>query len=365
MAGSHFKKPDDVSPMIPARETTSRGTHERKTEQKKGKMSISRILSNLLIVVGIVLLLVAGGMWGMAQFRYKQQEKVNTEQQKHVMIKEPEEVTPENKCPIEVDWEGLKAVNDDIVGWIYVPGTVINYPVYQGEDNDRYLRNSATGEWSVGGQVFLDYENTAPGLVDNQSILYGHHLQDGTMFQPMTLLDNQDVFDSTDTIWYVTERTAYELEPLFMYYTQPTDVDGVRQFRFINDTEFRKYLTSLLERAVTQRPDAAQIIANTRHVLTMSTCNYYDGYGRSLLVSVPKAEARGESIDAPEMPRPTETPAPEENPEENNAEEGEETYEEYPEEVYDETTEEVYDETTDEGYEETYEETYTEEYTEG
>lgn len=351
MAGSHFRQPDDVTPMIPAREASGGGAHVRKQPKKKG--GAGRIVSNLLIFAGIVLLLIAGGMWGAAQLRYHKQAEVNKAQQAHATIKEPS-ATPENECPVEVDWAALKAENDDIVGWIYVPGTVINYPVYQGDDNERYLRNSASGEWSVGGQVFLDFENTAPGLVDHQSLIYGHHLQDGTMFQPMTLLDDQEVFDSTDTIWYVTEQAAYELEPLFLYYTQPTDVEGVRQFRFVNDTEFRRYLSTLLQKAVTQREDAAQIIATTSHVLSMSTCNYYDGFGRTILVSVPKAEARGESIGAPAMPAVEQLPVEQPPAEETVDEGGEEGGEEWTEEGSEEWTE----------GEEWTEETYTEEWVE-
>ena len=168
-----------------------------------------------------------------------------------------------------------------------MPDTVVNYPVYQGVDNDQYLRTNALGEWSVGGQVFLDAENTAPGMVDQQSILFGHHLWDGTMFQPLSLLDNQEVFDKTDTIWYVTETEAFELEPLFMYFVDPYD-ETVRQFKFASDEEFRTYLKGKLDVAVTRRADADQLVASAKRVLTMSTCNYYDGYGRSILVAIEK-----------------------------------------------------------------------------
>lgn len=254
--------------------------------------SVVRTLSTLLIVAGVVLLLVAGGLWGLARLRYLRQDQVNSQLAEHVTLLDAGGAEAEAEalggCPVVVDWAALKAVNDDVVGWIYVPGTVVNYPVYQGKDNDEYLRTNALGDWSVGGQVFLDWENAAPGMVDRQSILYGHHLMDGTMFQPLTLLDDQEVFDATDTIWYVTQESAYELEPLFMYYATPDD-ESVRKFSFESEGEFRSYLAQQLGRAVTRRADAEELVGSCERVLTMSTCNYYDGYGRSILVVIEKA----------------------------------------------------------------------------
>jgi sortase B len=205
----------------------------------------------------------------------------------------PEQPDPDDGLPWpEVDFDALREVNPDIVGWLYVPGTVINYPVYQGRDNEWYLRHSATGEWTIGGQIFLDCENTKPGMVDQQSILYGHHLKDGSMFYPLFLLKDQETFDATKTIWYVTEEHEYELEPLMAYFTHPEDQE-VRRFQFTSDDEFHNYLKERLSHAVSKRADADQVIANAKHVLTMSTCNYYEGYGRSELIAIPKNEANG------------------------------------------------------------------------
>lgn len=251
----------------------------------RGKRSGVHILSTILIVLGVLLLLVAGVLWGMAQWRYHQQAVINEKLAEYAEISD----TP-SQAPV-VDWAGLKAINDEVVAWLQIPGTTINYPVYQGSDNVRYLRHNAEGDWTVGGQLFIDYENTAPGMVDEQTIVYGHHLDDGSMFEQVAALDDQAAFDATGTVWYVTEDVAWELEPLFMYYTQAED-SNARRFTFASIDEFHRYLLDLLGRAVTRRADAAQLLPNITHVLTLSTCNYYDGYGRSLLVCVPKNEAR-------------------------------------------------------------------------
>ena len=246
------------------------------------------LFSTLLIVVGVVLLAIAGGMWGTAQFRYHQQDQVNKKLAAYATIDETPNAAQSG--PPQIDWAGLKAINDEVCGWLQVPGTTINYPVYQASDNDKYLRHSATGEWTWGGQLFLDFECTNPGMVDQVTLIYGHHLNDGSMFEQIARMDEQERFDAIQTVWYVTEANTYELEPLFLYYTQEDDPDA-RTFTFADNDEFRDLLAHQLSRAVTFRPDAGNILATTEHVLVLATCNYIDGYGRSLLVCVPKKEA--------------------------------------------------------------------------
>lgn len=246
-----------------------------------------RILGTLMIAAGLALLVAAGFTWGKAQWRYHKQDQINRKLASYVTLYDAPSNAPK---PPDVDWAGLKAVNTDVVAWLQVPGTAVNYPVYQAEDNVRYLRSSVTGEYAVGGQLFNDYACTRPGMVDALTLTYGHHMLDGSMFKEIAEMDQQEAFDAVDTVWYVTEQTPWELEPLLLYYTTPDDED-VRTFTWDNDELFRTYLQGLLAKAVVCRPDAAQVIAGTKHVLALITCNYYEGYGRTVLLCVPKYEA--------------------------------------------------------------------------
>lgn len=257
--------------------------HEEQATGRRTPKKRSNLLSNILIVLGVVLLLVAAGMWGFAQWRYHEQDVINQKLAGYSKVEKED-------GPPTVDWEGLKAINPDVVGWIYVPGTTINYPVYQGEDNDRYLRHNAEGEWTIGGQIFLDYESRAPGMIDHQSIIYGHHLNDGSMFEQIAALDDQKKFDEITTIWYITEEQAIELQPLLLYYTHPED-QNVRIFSFENIAKFHDYLEELLAKSQTHAADADKIIHGTKNVLALATCNYLDGYGRTIFLCVPKIDA--------------------------------------------------------------------------
>ena len=102
----------------------------------------------------------------------------------------------------------LKAMNPDVVGWLQVPGTVVNYPVFQTDNNEYYLDHAPDRSDSIGGSVFLDYENSAPGMVDAQTIVYGHHMRNGSQFKQIADMDDQSLFDVVKTVWYVTEKNG-------------------------------------------------------------------------------------------------------------------------------------------------------------
>ena len=253
---------------------------------KRGRKAL-RVITNILFIIGIALLAVAGGMWIKSQLDYREQDRQIEKLQAYAVVDDEGTIAP------KVNWASLKAVNDDVVGWIEIPGTIVNYPVYQGATNDTYLHSDVNGNYSLGGLVFLDYENKAPGMIDTQTIIYGHHLRNGAMFKPIADMDKQEMFDSVKTVWYVTEESEWELEPLCVYYTDENDT-SVRTFNFASVEERREYLSSLVAKAQTKVSDAEDLALGVEHVLTLVTCNYIEegSLGRTVLVCVPKTEAQ-------------------------------------------------------------------------
>ena len=82
-----------------------------------------------------------------------------------------------------VDWDALRAINPDVVGWIYVPGTTVNFPIVHGTDDEHYLKTDFYGQtsWVSFGSIFLSAANAAD-FSDANNIVYGHHMNDGSMF---------------------------------------------------------------------------------------------------------------------------------------------------------------------------------------
>ncbi len=252
---------------------------------KDPRKRVGRIVSAVLFVVGAGLLLAAAGIWIYNQWQYHQQDVLNEELATYADVSDNGTTAP------SVDWEALKAVNDDVVGWVQIPRTVVSFPVYQAEDNEKYIRTGADGSYAVGGLIFMDYANTAPGMVDGQTLIYGHHMRNGSMFKAVSDLANQEMFDKVPNVWYVTEEATYDLVPLFVYQTDGSD-ENARKLTFESDDELRAYLTDLLGRAVAKNPDAEELISGASHALTLCTCNYdYGDDGRTLLVCVPKVGA--------------------------------------------------------------------------
>lgn len=256
-----------------------------------------RILSTLLIVLGVALMAAAGGMWTCAQLQYRAQDEANARLATFATVSD-DPAAPEGP---QVDWAALKAVNPDVVGWVQIPGTVVNYPVYQGKDNEQYLHTTAEGDNGIGGQVFLDYENAKPGLQDPQTVIYGHHLWNGTMFTEVDAMTDQTEFDKHPVVWYATEEATYELEPLFTYKSAATNAEA-RRIGFASGDELHSYLRGLLAQASSKSADADAAVTSVSKVVTLATCDYENdfgkGNGRGLLVCALRGEVHPDGSTA-------------------------------------------------------------------
>lgn len=235
---------------------------------KSGRFGKRRgnVLSNILIAVGVALLLVAGGLFVKAQIGYK---KAN-DYYNGIAEMAVKDSSGEDGIP-QIDFDALKKESDDIVGWIYVPGTRINYVVAQGETNNTYLRHLPNGEYSENGTIFMDMDGTAPGMVDQQTTLYGHHMNDGAMFEPIDASMDQKVFDTFKKVYYITPEMTYVLKPMFTMQVQDDYVDA-RRTNFDSEKAFTQYLQASLAQAKASAKDAAAEVEKADKVLTLVTC---------------------------------------------------------------------------------------------
>lgn len=94
-------------------------------------------------------------------------------------------------------WD-MSALSDDVVAWLTVDGTNIDYPVMQGIDNSEYLNKDPFGEFSLSGSIFLDARNAAD-FTDTYSLIYGHHMEYGRMFGTLDEFLDEAYFDAHRT----------------------------------------------------------------------------------------------------------------------------------------------------------------------
>lgn len=171
------------------------------------------------------------------------------------------------RAPV-VDFAGLQAVNPDVLGWIYSPGTPINYPVVQGDTNEEYLYHMADGSANKCGSIFLDSANDRD-LQDANSVLHGHNMNNGSMFAELKKYAEQDYYDDHTKIWLVTPEKNYSIE-IFAAFVTSLDSD-VWKLAFSTEEEFTYWKSEIAKLSYFK---SSVFPAEGEKVVTLSTCSY-------------------------------------------------------------------------------------------
>lgn len=166
-----------------------------------------------------------------------------------------------------IDFEGLRRLNPDTVGWVLIEGTPLNYPVVQTDNNDYYLSHNFEKNTAIEGTVFLDYVCASENTRNN--ILYGHYMRDESMFGVLWQYQNEAYFKEHPVIMYDRPGDPGQWE-IFSVYITEADYD-YRQPEFTDDTEFMTYMNRVKERSLY---DTGVVLSPTDEVLTLSTCIY-------------------------------------------------------------------------------------------
>ena len=195
-------------------------------------------------------------------------------------------------APIIVDFDSLRSVNSDVIGWIYCAGTVIDYPVAHG-NNDYYLHHSYDGTYSSFGTIFVE-ETNSPDFSDASSILYGHHMRSGAMFATLEEWGDQSYYEEHPVMYLLTPERDYRIV-LVSGYAVSAYSDTYTIFPENND-EFRAYMEKALARSEFQ--SGAEFDENGHYVM-LSTCAYMFDNARYVLhgLLVPLDTAGGKWIE--------------------------------------------------------------------
>lgn len=185
----------------------------------------------------------------------------------------------EDQEPVSVvlspDWNALQSTNPDIVGWIYIPDTVINYPIVQGSDNDYYLDHSSMNNTNTIGSIFLDAAASAD-FTDLNTIVYGHSVtQSNAMFTQLALFEDQSFFESHRYIYILTLSQNYRCE--IMALTKTKSDSFLYQIGFAPNHYWTDYLDQMMAEAMYTH-DVGEISENDR-VVMLSTCDLDYGVG--------------------------------------------------------------------------------------
>lgn len=181
--------------------------------------------------------------------------------------------------PPQVNFDALRKINPNIVGWLVIEGTRINYPVVQGEDNDFYLTHQFDGQYNGAGCLFLDEKNDAVFSQCNQ-IIYGHYMKNRSMFHDLANYKEQEFFNEHPTGWLLTPTKAYQLQ-FFSGYVCDVYEDAWK-IDFSED-DFAEWLKDRMAQSVFT---SDVMPAADSHILTLSTCSYEYQNARFVLHAV-------------------------------------------------------------------------------
>lgn len=163
----------------------------------------------------------------------------------------------------QVDFKALAQVNGDIVGWLCIPGTVINYPVVQGEDNEYYLKHLFDGKTNSSGCIYLDC-GAEGDFTSMNSVLHGHHMKNGSMFAGICKYKDQSYFDEHPTAMLLTPEGNYRVE-FFAGYVCNAASDA---WNYDVDEDW-------IDKRIRSSCFDADLVPTTEdRILTLSTCSY-------------------------------------------------------------------------------------------
>ena len=169
---------------------------------------------------------------------------------------------------LEIDWEALKNKNPDIIGWIRIPDTSINYPIVQGDTNEDYIHTTVEGTYSSAGSVFLNCDN-ASDLSDYVSVIYGHNMGNGSMFTALRYYLEEEYLNEHKCVEIYTPQWAKVYTPKFIYtshYTDDAYSPWIKEF-----TTYKSYLE-----ARNKQSRFKLDYSDTENSIVLSTC-----YGKS------------------------------------------------------------------------------------
>lgn len=218
----------------------------------------------------------------------KLQQEVVKEEPKPVEEPEPE---PEPTVEIPIDFAALQQQNPDVYAWIQVPGTEVDYPILQSSnDNTYYLNHTIDGEEKKEGAIFTENYNTKT-FEDPNTVIYGHDMKNGSMFQSIHKYMDRSFFDNNrDIVIYMPDQIlSYKI--FAAYLTDNRHL--LMNYNFWSKDEYQQYLNSIFSmRDMNAFIDTSMEVTNEDKIITLSTC--YAGIStqrylvQAVLVSIEK-----------------------------------------------------------------------------
>ena len=164
--------------------------------------------------------------------------------------------------------DNLFEKNIDYRGWIKIDNTNINYPILQGQDNEEYLYKDLNNEYIVSCSIFMNYLNN--GFDDQNTVLFGHNMKNGTMFANLKKYKEEDFFYNNNDIEIELSNGQYLKYKVFSVYI--TDInDNYTKTSFEDKDEYKEFLERIKNKSI-YKSDIS--VNENDKIITLSTCSY-------------------------------------------------------------------------------------------
>ena len=292
-----MKKNNDEYELFELEEQLSQQDHKKNRKKRKKMDPVSRVI----LFISVIVFFSSGGFLLYKYFgepileqmelaSYKKDYKSEEPSTAEDGIWSNEEKTEEEERLADgtlASFQTIRELNSDVVGWIKIPNTMIDYPVVQANDNYYYLKYNINKEYNSSGCPFLDYRNNVkPGSGTRNLIIYGHHRRNGTMFAQLKNYNDVEFYKENPVIRFDTiyERSEWVI---FSNFRATTSWATGTPFNYIqtdfkSDEDYLKFVNEVKKRSLITTP--VEVRADDQ-ILLLSTCSYEKNNWRMIIAA--------------------------------------------------------------------------------
>lgn len=228
--------------------------------KKRDKKSILITLLSLIFILGIIISIIHIAKWYLDN---KENKQIENKLANTVTIIEQENEDKE----YNINFEELKAVNNETIGWLKVNGTDIEYAVVKTKNNSYYLNHNFEKKYNIAGWIFADYKNNFD-KTDKNIVIYGHNRKDGSMFGTLKNILKEEWYSNEENfvIDFITEQEQAKYQVFSVYRIKNEDYYINTEFK---ENEFSSFIKTLKIRSI---KDFEIEVTENDSILTLSTC---------------------------------------------------------------------------------------------
>lgn len=253
-------------------------------------------LRRILMAVLFVVFCVSAVSFGKSFMEYRKGDQIYDAAKEFVVTAdtpvalEKEEIL-QRRTFTDIDFAGMRAVNEDVIGWIQIMGTPVDYPLLDADDNKYYLNRTYDLQWSSYGSIFLEPRNN-PDLSEQHLVIYGHNMVNESMFGSLLEYKKQEYADAHPEI-VICMQDRDLIYRVFSAYTAHVDSATYRmsfwdEASFVEMAEYMKNNSVIATDVVPKKDD---------QILTLSTCTPEGAKKYRFVVNAVLVEDSSKAID--------------------------------------------------------------------